>query len=66
MEDSEIVQKSESFLDLIESERDLDDISPSEMMFLAFKHFDKKLAGNIKDIPPEFQKVITDNFWDLV
>jgi len=32
----------------------------------AIKKFHKDLLRNQKPLPPEFQKIIDDNFWDLL
>ncbi len=30
------------------------------------KEFSTNLAARQEDLPPEFQKVLDDNFWDLI
>ena len=30
------------------------------------KEFSNKLLANMKSIPPEFEKILIDNFWDLI
>ncbi len=30
------------------------------------KEFTEKFISNQKDLPPEFQKVVDDNFWELL
>jgi len=42
------------------------DIVESDKTKAILQEFENKMADNMVDLEPEFQKVIDDNFWELI
>jgi hypothetical protein len=66
-DNEEVLFESENSKERITIFNDIDikDYTDKEKEVI-LKDFSNKLLSNIKDIPPEFAKILYDNFWELI